>query len=106
MEGRFDIPEEINNATELILEEIGKIGVQLTNGEVTINITLEDFKYFWKRVKEGTASSYSGIHYNHYMVAAYLYNIDSLLSKQITLVSQTGCPPDCWSYGLTVMLKN
>ena len=36
IEGSFQIPDEIDDAKALILEEIGKIGVQLTNGEVTI----------------------------------------------------------------------
>ena len=25
------------------------------------------------------------------------------MSKKITLISRTGCPPEHWSYGLTVM---
>ncbi len=43
IEKKFDIPDEIDDATALILEEIGNIGVQLTNGEVTIEITPEEF---------------------------------------------------------------
>ena len=90
MEGRFDILEEIDDATALILEKIRKIEFQMKNGEVTIDIMPEDFKYFWKRVKGGTASSYSGIHYSHYKAAAHLEKIANFLSKKITLASQTG----------------
>ncbi len=50
VEGKFDIPEEIDDTTALILEEICKSGVKLTNREVTIDVTPDDFKYLWKRV--------------------------------------------------------
>ena len=39
VKGTFDIPDEINDATALILKEIGQIGVKLSNGEITIEIT-------------------------------------------------------------------
>ncbi len=53
-------------ATKLILEEIGKFGIKLINGEGTeIIITPEDFQQFWTKVGEFTSSSMSGIHYGH-----------------------------------------
>ena len=39
VEGTFDIPDEIGDSIALILEEIGKIGVKMTNGDATITIT-------------------------------------------------------------------
>ena len=54
---------------------------------------------------EGTASSYSGVHYGHYKAAAHSEKISSFLAQKITLISRTGTPPDRWSYGLTVMLE-
>ena len=47
VEGKFEAPDELDDATCLILEEIGRLGVQLTNGEVTITITKEEFQIFW-----------------------------------------------------------
>jgi len=86
IEGHLQIPDEIDDATALILEEIGKIGI-LTNREVTIDITPEEFQYFWKRIRDGTASSYSSIHhYSHYKAAAYSDRFSSFLSKKITLL--------------------
>lgn len=57
----FDIlPVDIDDANTLILEEVGRIGVASN-----ITITPEEFKYFWNKVKEGTSSSISGIHFGH-----------------------------------------
>ena len=60
VQGKHDIPDKTDDASALILEEIGRIGVQLTNGEIAITITLEEFQCFWKRVREETASSSPG----------------------------------------------
>jgi len=105
VEGSSEIPDELDDATALILEEMGRIGVQLSNGEVTIKIIAEEFQYFWKKVHKNTTSSVSGIHYGHYKAAAHSKKISEFLAKKITLVSQIGCPPERWSYGLTVMLE-
>ena len=91
IEGTFEIPDDIDDATALVLEEIGRIGVQMTSGEITLSITPEEFQYFWKRIKEGTASLYSGIHYGHYKAAAHSDKISSFLSKKILSSQKQGC---------------
>ena len=50
VEGTFDIPEEVDAYTTLILEEIGRIGDQMTNDEVTAMVIPEEFQYFWKSI--------------------------------------------------------
>ena len=59
VEGNFDFPEELDEATVAVLEEIGRIGVELTNGVISIVISPEEFRHFWGRAREGTASSIS-----------------------------------------------
>jgi hypothetical protein len=55
--GAYKISSDMDPATKLILEEIGKLGVKLVNKEGTeIIITPEDFQRFWKKVGEFTSS--------------------------------------------------
>jgi hypothetical protein len=62
--GMYDIPSDMDPATKLILEEIGRLGMKIVNGEGSkIVITPEDFKRFWRKVKEFTSLSMSGVHY-------------------------------------------
>ena len=105
IEGTYDIPDEVDDATTLILEEFGRIGMQMTNGDITVTISPETFQHFWRRVKERTSSSLSGIYYGHYKAAALNNELSSFVAKQITLIARTGVPPERWSYGLTVMLE-
>ena len=77
----------------------------MTNENITLTITSEEFQHFWKRMKERVASSYSGIYYGHYKATVHSDKISTFFSKNITLVSKTGVPPERWSYGLTVILE-
>ena len=104
--GTYKIPEELDPATKMILEEIGKMGVKILNGEDNeIIITPADFKLFWKRVNEFTSSSMSGIHNGHYKAAAQDEFSTNLLSQQLTIIARTGVPPETWGVGLQVMLE-
>ena len=71
LNGTFITPSDLDDATALVLEYIGHIGMQVRNGETIVTISADKFYYFWKRVKEVTASSYSGIHYGHYKAEAH-----------------------------------
>ena len=51
VEGTFDIPDEINEATAEILEGIGSMGVLPTNGTICIIITPEEIRQYWKRAR-------------------------------------------------------
>jgi hypothetical protein len=49
IEGTYNIPTDLDNATKLILEEIGKMGMKIRTEEgQEIMITPEDFIRFWK----------------------------------------------------------
>jgi hypothetical protein len=61
--GTYNIPSDMDPAIKLILEGRGKLGIKIVNGEGSkIVITPEDFKRFWRKVKEFTSSSMSGVH--------------------------------------------
>jgi len=45
VEGSIEIPHVVDDTTALILDETGKMGVRLTNREVTIVISKEEFHF-------------------------------------------------------------
>ncbi len=74
--GTYDIPSDMDPATKLILEEIGKLGVKIVNTEGhDIIITPEDFKRFWRKVNKFTLSVMSGVHYGHYKAAIQMKKV-------------------------------
>jgi hypothetical protein len=86
--GTYVIPVDLDPATKMILEEIGRMGVKIVNEEgAEIVITPEDFKQFWRRVNEFTSSSMSGVHYGHYKAAAMDKFSTRLLAQQLTIIA-------------------
>ncbi len=104
--GTYEISDELDPATKMILGEIGQMGVKMVNKDAAkIVITPEDFKQFWRRVNEFTSSSMSGVHYGHYKAAAMDEFSTQLLAQQLTIIARSGVPPESWSVGLQVMLE-
>jgi hypothetical protein len=104
--GTYVILAKMDAATKLILEEIGKLGMKLVNGEGNkIIIMPKDFKRFWKKVNKFTSSSMSGVHYGHYKTAIQDRLCTEILAQQLTVIARSGIPPESWSVGLQVMLE-
>jgi hypothetical protein len=104
--GTYDTPSDIDLATKLILKEIGKLGINILNGKGSkIMITPEDFKRFWREVKEFTSSSMSGVHYGHYKAVIQDALSTEILAQQLTVIARSGIPPENWSIGLQFMLE-
>ena len=45
--GTFPIPDEVDDITTIILEEIGRIGGLTQSGGIDYTVSLDDFRYFW-----------------------------------------------------------
>jgi hypothetical protein len=106
MMGTYDIPSNMDPAIKPILEEIGKLGTKIVNWEGNeIVIRPKDFKRFWRKVNKFTSSSMSGVHFGHYKAAIQDEIISETLALQLTVISQSGIPPEHWSVGLQVMLE-
>jgi hypothetical protein len=96
--GTYDIPTDMEPTTAMILKEIGTLGMKIVNGNANkIIITPEDFRHFWKKV--------NGVHYGHYEAATQDLLSTEVLAMQLTVIAQSGIPPDSWSAGLQVMLE-
>ena len=77
----------------------------MKDGEVDIVITEEDFRHYWRRARERTASSFSKLHFGHYKAAAYSQYMSEVHALKLSLIAQTGSAPERWARGLSVMLE-
>jgi hypothetical protein len=104
--GTYDIPTNLDPATAMILQEIGKLGMKIVNNKNNkIIITPENFKHFWKKVNKFTSWSMSGVHYGHYKTAIQDVLSTKVLALQLTVIAQNRIPPESWSVGVQVMLE-
>ena len=77
----------------------------MEGGDVNIVITEENFKYYWKRKKERTPWSYSGLHFVHHKTAAHSDLLSRAHTIKLLLITKTGSAPEQWAQGLSVILE-
>jgi hypothetical protein len=65
-------PTDSDNATKELFAEITAIQKLIPDNLVSITITPEQWKQFWKVVNNETSSSESGLHFGHYIVGSKL----------------------------------
>ena len=106
VEGTYEVPTDLDEATTYILQEIGSTGMEIQNEEEEeIIITPDDLRRFWKRVSEWTTSSTSSVHYDHYE-ASILHKMSSKIhAQQLTVIARSGVAPERWSISLPVLLE-
>ncbi len=71
---------------------------------VSITITLEQWKQFWKVINTEMSSSESGLHFGHYIVGSKLDIISHYHAAQVTVTLAHAVQLEKWLRGLLVML--
>ncbi len=66
----LQFPPDIDVATKEHFKEIANICLIIPPNSVTGAILTEQWQKRWKKVKEDTSSSYSGLHSGHYIAGA------------------------------------
>jgi ribonuclease HI len=105
--GSFQIPEDLDDATKLILQEIGILGRRVLEGDMAprLTITGADYIQYHKRIKESTSSSPSGLHHGHCKAAAFSMDIAEIHATQMNLIIRSGVHPLRWGTALQVLLE-
>jgi hypothetical protein len=66
-EGRYAYPEDFDQATQELCKECALICKIIPKNSVEIKMTKEDYKAHWKRAKEETSLSCTGLQLRHYI---------------------------------------
>ena len=65
--GDVHISWDVDDVTATILDEIIPLFSILREGHDVVDVTADHFRYYWRRFKERTSSSISGVHAGHYI---------------------------------------
>ena len=103
--GDVHIPWDVDDVLATVLNEIIRLFSLLREGHGVVDITANHFRYYWRRFKERTSSSISGVHTGHYKLATHSNMVKNFLARKYTLIARGGCPLDHWGHGLQVMLE-
>ena len=105
LSGKYNYPDNFDQATREILEECARIRLTIPIDAVSTVISPTQWASHWRKAKETTSSSISGRHFGHYKAGTkspYICYLQALLA---TLIAKQGIVLDRWAQGLSVMLE-
>ena len=105
LDGTYVYPPDIDPATRLLFEEASHTYKALSPTEVATYVTLEDFQCFWRTARERTGSSYSGLHFGHYIAVSFCPDLSLLHAAKLSICARNGVPLTRWGKGVTVLLE-
>jgi hypothetical protein len=91
--------------TRELFEEIAHIQGMVPSDLVDGLISQERWQQRWKKVKEDTSSSQSGIHFGHYIAGMDCDYISQFHALRVSLALKKGIVLERWSKGLSVMME-
>ncbi len=95
----------MDKATRELFEEIAQVRMIVPLDSVTGAISRERWQQRWKKVKEDTSLSQSGLHFGHYIARANCDYISQFHALRVSLALKKGIALEQWSNGLSVMLE-
>ncbi len=105
LEGTYVYPPDLNPATRLLFEEAAHTYATLSPTEIATYVTAEDFQHFWQTARERTGSSYSSLHFGHYITASFCPDLLDLRAAKLSICACIGVPLARWGKGLTILLE-
>jgi hypothetical protein len=88
LEGTYEYPDDLDPVTRLLFEEVLATYKALSPTKVATYVTPEDFNLFWQTAKKRTSSSYSGLHFGHYIAASHCPNLLLLQAAKLSICAR------------------
>jgi hypothetical protein len=98
-------PPDLEQVTRLLFKEMTATFATLSPAAIKVYVMPEDFQHFWRTARERTGSSYSGLHFGHYIAASYCLNLSLSHAAKLSICARNGVTLARWAMGLTFLLK-
>lgn len=105
LNGSYAFHPEDDQATEELMVECSKIRQLVPPNSVIMWLCWELWQAKWKKAREDTSSSESGLHFGHYIAGAYNDAISAYHAARVSLALRKGLAINRWSRGLSAMLE-
>ena len=106
IDGTYEFPDNMDEATKEICEEVARICQMIPKESASFLITKETRNKKWSKSKEDTSSSYSGLYFGHYISRAENDLISQFHAMKTSIALKEGIALSRWFNGLSVMLEN
>ena len=99
LDGTYEFPPEMDAATRELFEEIAHIRGMVPSDSVNGLISRERWQQRWKKLKDDTSSSQSGLHFGHYIAGTDCDYISQFHALRVSLALKRGIALERWSKG-------
>ena len=105
LDGTYICPEGTDDGTRDLFEEIASLRQQIPENSVSMTLTGKRWQQRWRKAKEKTSSSESGIHFGYYIAGVQSDIISQHDAINTTLCNKWGISLDRWGRGMSCMLE-
>jgi len=105
LQGTFICPPGVDDDTCKYIEALQFPSLAARQTQVSAILRPDDFISHWKKAKERTSSSPSGLHFGHYKAATCEFSLANLHARFTQLVFMTGLSISRYQQGLQVILE-
>jgi hypothetical protein len=105
LEGTYEPPPGVDDLTRQFFAELQATAPLDPANRISCEITRQDFQHHWRRSRERTSSSVSGLHYGHYKAASHSELLSEIHALMTELAVTGGTPLARWENGLSAMLE-
>jgi hypothetical protein len=105
LDGTYAAPVDTDTATKELFVEIAAIRKKVPANSVSIIISPEQWKQYWRAVNEEMSSSESGIYFGHYIVGSKSDMISHFHAARVSVTQAHAILLERWPRGLSVMLE-
>jgi hypothetical protein len=105
LDGTYAFAPDMDKVTKELFVEITQIQSVVSPNSTSGVISRERWQQGWKRAKEDTSSSQSGLHFGHYIACANCKYTSQFHALCISLALKKGIALERWTNGLSVMLE-
>ena len=104
MLGKYRLPPEVDPTIQTVIDSL-KAKDDMTIKKQPSPITCEEYKDGWKKVKEKTSSSPSGLHVGHWKCGSLNPMINWLNTSMANIPFMSGYSPKHWKQGINVIIE-
>ena len=103
--GTYVFPQDTPLEIEALFQEAAQLYQKTLHLGFNPYIEEEEFQYWWKHCRIDTQSSYSNIHYDHYVCAAHDKDLTALQVAKLNTAIHLGWPLKRWLHTVIVLLQ-
>jgi hypothetical protein len=105
LDGTYELPDGEHEGTQQLFQAIARIRQKIPPNSILPVIDTDTWKSTWQRKQESTSSSFSGLHFGHYISGATSDIISEVHAYKTSLALYHGIALTRWKTGLCVMLE-